>query len=53
MHKQHGEEAPRVIAERIGALVLEGDEAGVAAWKAIAQRYEQLFLKSDAGDRCH
>ncbi|MBW4331380.1 hypothetical protein KY084_10905 [Stakelama sp. CBK3Z-3] len=38
----HGESGPAFIAERIGALALEGDEAGVARWKEIAQRFDQL-----------
>ena len=40
--KQHGERAPIFVAERIGALALAGDEAGVATWKAIAARIDQL-----------
>lgn len=40
--KMHGEDAPRHVAERIGALALEGDAEGVATWKAIARRLSQL-----------
>jgi hypothetical protein len=40
--EQHGSDAPAFVAERIGALVLNGDMAGVAAWKAIASRIDQL-----------
>ena len=38
----HGAAAPLVVAERIGALALAGDEAGVAMWKAIAARLDAL-----------
>lgn len=40
--RQHGDSAPVAIAERIGALALAGDFDGVAAWKAIAARLDQL-----------
>jgi hypothetical protein len=42
IERQHGERAPRFVAERIGALALAGDAAGVARWKAIAARMAQL-----------
>ena len=40
--KQHGEEAPVHIAERIGALVLECDVAGVRTWRSIAAKVDEL-----------
>lgn len=40
--QQHGDRAPVFVAERIGALALVGDEAGVATWKAIAVRMDRL-----------
>ncbi len=40
--RQHGEKAPVHIAERVGALALAGDVAGVETWKAIAARVDQL-----------
>jgi len=40
--KQHGDNAPHHIAERIGALVLEGDMRGVAKWRSIALKLDQL-----------
>jgi hypothetical protein len=40
--KQHGDAAPKHIAERIGALALAGDVAGIKAWKGIAARVVQL-----------
>ncbi|WNO53188.1 DUF6961 family protein [Stakelama saccharophila] len=42
IRRLHGERGPAFIAERIGALALKGDEAGVARWKEIAQRFDQL-----------
>ena len=40
--RQHGELAPVFVAERIGALALEGDAASVAVWQKIARKLEQL-----------
>jgi hypothetical protein len=42
VERQHGDDAPRVIAERIGALAANGDFDGVARWRAIAERLTQL-----------
>lgn len=42
VEKQHGAAAPQFVAERIGALVLAGDRAGVERWKAIAAKMEAL-----------
>lgn len=42
VHRRHGERAPLVVAERIGALALAGDADGIAAWTAIASRLQQL-----------
>ena len=41
--KQHGEHAPRKLAERIGALAVAGDMAGVAMWKDIARRMDMMM----------
>jgi hypothetical protein len=41
--KQHGEHAPRKVAERIGSLAVEGDMAGVALWKGIARRMDMMM----------
>jgi hypothetical protein len=38
----HGPDVDRYIAERTKALAEAGDEAGVAAWRAIADRVDQL-----------
>ena len=40
--KHHGSNAPVHIAERIGALALAGDMAGVETWKRIADRVDRL-----------
>jgi hypothetical protein len=34
--EQHGDHAPMFVAERIGALAVAGDQAGVDTWQAIA-----------------
>lgn len=41
--RQHGDYAPVFVAERIGFLALDGDMAGVARWKAIADKVYQLM----------
>jgi hypothetical protein len=38
----HGDQAPAFIAERIGALAMAGDQAGVQRWREIADRLDQL-----------
>ena len=43
--KMRGDDAPRFVAEHIGALALEGDAQGVATWKAIARRLAELADK--------
>lgn len=40
--EQHGDEAPMFVAARIGALALEGDDAGIAAWREVARRMTEL-----------
>lgn len=35
VERQHGQRAVVFVAERIGALALQGDTAGVAMWKAL------------------
>jgi hypothetical protein len=41
--EQHGDHAPMFVAERIGALAVAGDQAGVDTWQAIAMRMDQLL----------
>lgn len=38
----HGSLAPRFVAERIGALTLAGDAAGVTRWQEIGRRLSAL-----------
>ena len=42
IERQHGMMAPMYIAERISALALAGDFAGVRRFREIADRYDQL-----------
>lgn len=43
VEREHGDNAAIYIAERIAALALEDDAAGVARWKAIAEKLAQLW----------
>jgi hypothetical protein len=47
VERQHGDRAPVFVAERIGALALAGDAAGVAMWQAIAARLHELRSGGD------
>lgn len=49
VERQHGSRAAVFVAERIGALALQGDAAGVEMWKAIAARLDALS-RSDPGE---
>ncbi|WP_334656703.1 DUF6961 family protein [Sphingomonas panaciterrae] len=42
IHRWKGEEAPLFVAERIGALALADDQAGVIRFKEIAERLDQI-----------
>jgi hypothetical protein len=48
VEKNHGDAGPAYIAKQVERLALEGDEAGVENWKAIADRFDQLACKSTA-----
>ncbi len=48
--RRHGEQAPLKVAERIGALALEGDTLGVAVWTGIASRLDKLVKVKAAHD---
>ena len=41
--KRHGDLAPLKVAERIGVLVVEGDEMGIAVWRAIAGHMDAIL----------
>lgn len=47
VHRQHGDNANLFVADRIGTLALVGDTAGIAIWKEVAKRLEEL--DSDPG----
>lgn len=40
--RQHGDRASVVVAERIGQLASEGQAGGVALWKEVAWRLDQI-----------
>ena len=42
VERLHGDHANAHVAERIVQLAIRGDEAGVARWKAIAERLDAL-----------
>lgn len=44
----HGARAPKIVAARIGALALANDADGVAVWKEIATRLNQLMFPEGA-----
>ena len=41
--RTHGKGAPLYVAERICALAIDGDFAGVERWKQIAARLEPML----------
>lgn len=38
----HGESGPAFVAKQIERLALEGDVSGVAMWRTVAERFDQL-----------
>ncbi len=40
VEKTHGRRGPEHIAEQIVRLANAGDEAGIAMWRAVADRYD-------------
>jgi hypothetical protein len=42
LQQRYGEHAATHIAERVRALAMAGEEAGVARWREIAARFDQL-----------
>lgn len=44
IERLHGDDAPRWVAERIGALALAGDTDGVKRFREIARRMERLLI---------
>ncbi len=42
VEKEHGETGPKYIADQVQRFAQEGNREGVAAWRAIADRYDAL-----------
>lgn len=42
----HGQNAACHVAERIGALAIDGDLAGIERWKQIAARLQPLLTET-------
>jgi hypothetical protein len=42
LERKHGDDALSVIANRIAKLAMAGDFEGVANWKIISARFDQL-----------
>ena len=40
VEKNHGERAPKFIAEQIDRLSTGRDDEGISLWREVAQRYE-------------
>ena len=49
----HGHNAPRHVAEQIGALALAGDQEGVRTWQEIARRIADLADLKDTPTSRH
>ncbi|WP_230629362.1 DUF6961 family protein [Sphingomonas sp. Leaf37] len=49
VERDHGQGAPRYIAEKIGAAAIAGDWTGVAMWKGVAARFDQLKSQPSSG----
>lgn len=43
IEREHGDDGPFYIAEKIGAAAFAGEPAAVDLWKAVAVRYDQLL----------
>ena len=46
VEKTHGVAGPEHIAQQILRLAKEGDKAGTAMWRAVADRYDRLHEHS-------
>lgn len=47
IEKTHGDRGPAHIGDQAARMALKGDEAGIATWLAIADRYDAL-MEGDA-----
>jgi hypothetical protein len=41
--KRYGDDAPVMLATRIGELAVEGDAAGLAVWQAVARHMDSIL----------
>jgi hypothetical protein len=48
VEQRHGDRAPFLITDRMLSLAAQGDEAAVAMWKAISDRFDQLRRSPDS-----
>ncbi len=48
VERNHSEEGTAYIAQQIQRLSNEGDEAGIATWKAVAECFDQLSCQSSS-----
>lgn len=46
VEKIHGDRGPDHIAAQMARLAAEGDEVGIALWRAVAERYDKLGERS-------
>ena len=42
VEREHGDDGPAYIADQVTCLALIGDVSGVAMWRKVAERYDQL-----------
>ena len=47
VEKNHGDGGPFYIASQVERLASKGDEAGVAMWRTVADRFDQLRQSLD------
>ena len=43
--RQNPNDAPQFTAERLGALALAGDEAGINVWQEVAKRINAMMFE--------
>lgn len=47
--EQKGRGGPVYIAEKIGEAALEGDQVGIDLWRTVAERFDKLLRRRNAG----
>lgn len=45
--RRHGDDAPLIVAQRLGELAVEGDLEGISMWKSIAACMDKLTRRYD------